>query len=168
MKNIVFIGMMGTWKTSVSILVAKALGMQAVDTDELFESRYMPIAGYFTAYGEAAFRDREAELVREVASMSDTVVSCGGGVVLRRDNMEALRANGVVVLLTASETAIVERVGRGETRPLLTGSVAENVRRISRERQPLYQMYADIVIDNTAMTSASCAAEALRLIKPLL
>ena len=129
-RNIVFIGMMGTFKTATAERVAAALRMPLVDTDAVFEQRFMPIDAYFAAHGETAFREEESRIVAEVAASGNTVISCGGGAVLRRENVDALKTRGVVVLLTASDEAIIARVGKAETRPLLKADVENNVRRI--------------------------------------
>lgn len=163
--NIVFIGMMGTYKTAVSRLVAAQLGRPVYDTDELFESRYGAIQTFFERYGEAAFRDRERDVVMQVAQNASSVISTGGGAVLRPDNMSALKQTGIVVLLTASPEAICARVQGGVGRPLLNGDTTSNIVRILHERKALYASYADYEVDNTSMTPEICAQAVLRALQ---
>lgn len=160
-RNIVFIGMMGTFKTAVSRLVARYTGWPLYDTDEMFEREYGPISEYFDNSGEAAFREAEAGIVRRVARLSPSVISTGGGVVLRADNMNALRESGRIVLLTASPDAIYARVSGGNGRPLLKGDTMSNIVRISAERKAAYERYADYTVDNTFSTPEGCADEVL-------
>lgn len=164
-RNIVFIGMMGTFKTATAERVAAALHMPLVDTDAVFEQRFMPIDAYFAAHGEAAFREEESRIVAEVAASENTVISCGGGAVLRRENVDALKNSGVVVLLTASDEAIIARVGKAETRPLLKADVENNVRRIAAARRDLYAACADITVDNTDLTVDACCARVLAALR---
>lgn len=165
MNNIVFIGMMGTFKSAVAKQVAATLRRPLVDTDAVFERRFMKIDDYFARCGEAKFRIEEKKIVAESARRKNAVISCGGGVVLDEENMRLLSESGTVVLLTASEEAIIERVGRAQTRPLLKGEVAANVRRISAERKELYEKYADLTVDNTVLSADACAQEVLRLLE---
>lgn len=164
-RNIVFIGMMGTFKTATAERVAAALRMPLVDTDAVFEQRFMPIDAYFAAHGETAFREEESRIVAEVAASGNTVISCGGGAVLRRENVDALKTRGVVVLLTASDEAIIARVGKAETRPLLKADVENNVRRISAARRGLYAACADITVDNTDSIVDDCCARVLAALR---
>ncbi len=120
MKNIILIGFMGTGKTCVGQLLAQMLGWQFVDLDAHVEQKTgMTIADYFSRFGEAAFRDREAEAVLVIAENSQQVVATGGGVVLRPENLDRLKSCGVLVCLSASEQEIVARTENDTLRPLL-------------------------------------------------
>ena len=85
------------------------------------------------------------------------VIACGGGIVLREENMTALKANAVVVWLTASPEAIYARVSRNDRRPLLRDGGIEKVRKMMSDREPLYRKYADITADNSFIGIDRCS-----------
>lgn len=147
MKNLVLIGMPGSGKTKMGRLLSARFGLPLVDTDELVVQRAgKTVAELFAEEGEAAFRDRETAAVREAASLCGAVISTGGGVILREENMTALRASGVVFFRDRDPKAIVGEDHSG--RPLLSGDT-ERVYRLYAERLPLYERYADHIIPHT-------------------
>ncbi|MBJ7392321.1 MAG: shikimate kinase, partial [Chthoniobacterales bacterium] len=119
-KNLVLVGFMGSGKSSVGRLAAKALGFQFTDTDQIVVDRAgRQISDIFETDGEAAFRALETEAIESLAHSERYVVSTGGGAVLSEHNRLRLRALGFVVCLTASEDILFERVARNSKRPLL-------------------------------------------------
>ena len=148
MKNIVLIGFMGTGKTSVGRLLAGRLGRSFVDIDRKIElDAGMTISEIFTMHGEDYFRRKEQEVIAKVSRYRNAVIATGGGVVLSAENMNRLRANGIVVSLSASVGTILERTGRRNTRPLLQRPDREEVvAKLLAQRAELYQN-ADLCID---------------------
>lgn len=147
MKNLVLIGMPGSGKTKLSRLLAARLGLTAVDTDQrVAEKAGKTIPEIFAEDGEKAFRDLETAAVREAAALEGAVIATGGGVVLREENMAALRQTGVVFFRDRSPAAIVGEDLTG--RPLIGGD-SERVYRLYRERLPLYQKYAHHTVPHT-------------------
>lgn len=156
--NIALIGMMGTMKTSVGKALAAATGMAFADSDEEFvREEGTTIAATFAERGEDYFRVRETDIVKRLASRVDTVISCGGGVPLKRENVEALRATATVVLLTASPERIFERTSCDDTRPLLCGGGLERIKSLCAERQPFYESAADFTVDTTDLLPGEAA-----------
>lgn len=141
MKNIVLIGFMGTGKTSTGRLLASRLGRTFIDIDKKVEEQVgMTITEIFARYGEEFFRRTEHNLIAEAAAAENAVIATGGGVVLSQDNMSLLRANGVIISLSASIGTIIERTGRRDTRPLLNRPDREQViEKLLTERAGLYQ-----------------------------
>jgi shikimate kinase len=150
--------MMGTGKSTVAGLLAHMLGLGAVDTDQLVEGRAgRTVAEIFEEEGEAGFRVEEASAIREVGEMTGPlVVSVGGGAVLAPSNRDAMRALGTVVWLRARPSTLAARLRAGRDRPLLSPSpgypggattMHEVLARLGRERRPLYEEVADIVVD---------------------
>ncbi|MBI4395845.1 MAG: shikimate kinase [Elusimicrobia bacterium] len=119
--NIVLIGFMGTGKSSVGRLLSKRLGRPFFDTDEMIEKETgLAIADIFAKAGEPAFRDMETKTIKLVSLLDNAVISTGGGVPLREENMRELERNGVVFCLNAKPENILERLKEEiETRPLL-------------------------------------------------
>jgi shikimate kinase len=146
--NIILIGFMGTGKSVVGKLLSSMLSMELLEMDEMIAYRErMSIPEIFKTYGEEHFRDLETELLAEIQSCSKLVVSCGGGAVLRESNVEKMKKNGKVVLLTASPETILERVKNNEARPILKGNKnAAFIRELMETRQERYEAAADIII----------------------
>jgi 3-dehydroquinate synthase len=141
-RNIVITGFMGTGKTTIGRLVAARLGRPFYDMDDQIEARFgKPIPRVFAEDGEDAFRAAESELCRRFGEESGIVLSTGGGALLNPTNRSALAANGVLICLTASVDAILERVDHANNRPLLSGDREERRRRVRRlldERRAAY------------------------------
>ncbi|MCX8188951.1 MAG: shikimate kinase [Nitrososphaeria archaeon] len=152
MKNIVFIGFMATGKTSVAKKVAEILRKKYVSTDKMIiEKSGKSIPKIFEENGESFFRKIEKEVVREVSNMCDTVIDCGGGVVLDKDNVKVLKENGIIFLLQATPETIFQRSLKEKgIRPLLgTNYSIKNIEELLSKRTPYYLEAADYVIDTT-------------------
>ena len=136
-ENIVLIGMPGVGKTSTGEALAKLLNYPWIDTDFLIKQRaHCEAATYLQTHGEAAFRHLEHEVIQEISSMSGSVISCGGGVVVTPSNYQLLRQNSKLVYLTRplEDLAIVGR-------PL---SERMGVQNLAAVRIPLYEAWADV------------------------
>ena len=142
-ENIVLIGMPSAGKTTVGQLLARRTGKKFTDTDTLAEQRIgMTIADYFRTSGEDAFRAREQETVAEVSAVGGQIIATGGGAILRRENLTALRRNGLLVFLDRP----IEQLTATADRPL--ASDREALRRRYEERYALYRAAADVYIKN--------------------
>ncbi|MHB1125387.1 MAG: shikimate kinase [Bacillota bacterium] len=150
--NIVLTGFMGTGKTSVGKRLAVAMGKNFIDTDnEIERVTGITIPEMFSRCGEVRFRSEETLVVLRVAAMENCVISTGGGVVLRRENMQALRERGRIVCLTASPEVIQERVLKKSNRPLLSKDQSqERIKEMLAIREPYYRD-ADLVVDTTSL-----------------
>ena len=138
--NLVLLGFMGTGKSAVGRRVAALAGAPFLDMDAELERRAgKPVSRIFSEDGEPAFRDQEARLAEEWGRKSGAVISCGGGVVLRAENLRALGANGLLVCLAARPEVILARTARSKKRPLLAGEDPEQkIRDLLAARAPLY------------------------------
>ena len=139
-KNLVLLGFMGTGKTALGHRVATLAGSRFLEMDAELEHRAgRPISRIFAEEGEAAFRDMESRLAAEWGQCEGVVIACGGGVVLREENLRALGENGVLVCLTARPEIILERTSRSRKRPLLdVADPAQKIRDLLAARAPLY------------------------------
>lgn len=148
MRQIYLIGFMGVGKSAVGRQLAKDMHLPLTDTDRAMVERYgCPIAAMFERWGEEGFRQRETEMLQKISGGAPAVISCGGGVALRRENVDCMKAGGTVVWLTATPETILTRVGRDDKRPLLRGK--KNTRDISlllEQRIPYYQAAADMTV----------------------
>jgi len=150
---IILTGFMGTGKSVVGRLVADALGLEWVDTDELVErGAGVAISVIFEREGEERFRELESEALRDALSTSGRVVSTGGGVLLREENRAMMQAAGPIICLTANPDAILERTGSDQSRPLLRcDDPQEAIRNLMSEREQLYAQ-ADYHLDTSSLT----------------
>lgn len=148
MENIFLIGFMGSGKSTIAHALQRELGMQLVEMDaRIVKEQGMSINDIFEQYGEAHFRDIESELILTIGAEGNTIVSCGGGVVVRPQNTEYMRKSGKVIYLKATPETIYERVKHSTDRPILNGNM--NVAYISElmeKRRPLYEGAADITV----------------------
>ena len=153
-RNIVLIGLMGAGKSSVGKRLAARLGRPFVDTDAVVEADAgMPVSDIFAAGGERAFREQEAEAIRHVAALRGQVIAVGGGAVLDPANVTQLRATGDLVWLDADPAELAQRVGGGESRPLLHGhDPAQRLAALRDDRAGAYESAASIVIDTGGMS----------------
>ena len=143
--NIVLIGMMGCGKTTCGRLLAQRLGWELVDTDALIEEREgRSISRIFEERGEEYFRDRELEVSRELARREGLVISCGGGLPLRRDCVDPLKQSGLVVFLNRDPGEIYDTVSM-DGRPLAQAGREAFLDRF-RQREPVYRAWADVEI----------------------
>jgi shikimate kinase len=160
--NVVLVGFMGTGKSSVGKLVATRMRFQFVDNDSIIVERAgMEITEIFEKHGEATFRDYETRALESIAHLNRCVVSTGGGAVLREENRALLQRIGLVVLLTAREEVIYDRVARNTKRPLLsTEDPRERISTILAQRREAYASVAQVTVDTSDLTREQ-AAEAV-------
>ena len=147
-KNIMLIGFMGAGKSTVSRELAKLTGKKEIDMDSyIVEKEGCSINEIFEKYGEPYFRDVETKHLIEIQSNSDLIVSCGGGAVLKDENVEHMKANGVIVLLTATPETIYNRVKNSKERPILNGNMnIEFITELMNKRKDRYMEVADIIV----------------------
>ena len=164
--NLVLIGYRGTGKSTVARLLSQRLGRDVVSLDqEIVRDTGRSIPEIVAEHGWPHFRDVEAAVTRRVAARDGLIVDAGGGVILRRENVDALRHHGMLFWLRASVPVIVARIQAGTERPALTAgkSFTEEVEEVLRERTPLYEAAAHHQVDTDTRTPADVAAEVARL-----
>lgn len=138
MKNFVLLGLPGCGKTTLGRAVAKKLGMGFLDLDALIESRAgKSIPDIFAQQGEAAFRDMETDAVRIAASQHGMVISTGGGVVERKENIPLLRQNGILIFVDRPARQIAGQM-KTANRPVMQGD-SNKLFELEKRRRPLYQ-----------------------------
>ncbi len=154
--SIVLVGLPGSGKSTVGRHLARRLGLAFVDSDHVIEQRLgCSIRAYFEREGEAAFRDLEQETLADLAQRSATVLSTGGGSVLREANRQALRRHAWVVYLKSSPEEIYRRLRHDTTRPLLQGGdPLQKIKDLYAARDPLYREVAHHVLETGRPTVA--------------
>lgn len=161
MKHIFLTGFMGTGKTTISGSLKELLHMDVIDMDQAIEDmEQMPIREIFAQKGETYFRQCETGFLRKLKEQEGAIISCGGGVPLRNENVEAMKACGLVVLLTASPETIYERVKDSHNRPLLEqNKTPEYIRELLHKRDPYYKRAADLEVTTDGKSAGQIAEE---------
>ena len=168
MNHFYLIGYMGAGKSSVAREMSSMLNLNVFEMDDILEARFgKSIAEIFSTEGAEVFRNAETELLKEItfdptigSRMTDVyqeamgiekanpfIVSCGGGVPLRAENVEIMKDNGVVIWLSAEAETIAERLSGANDRPLLPGDKdVDSIREMLQLRTPYYQSAADFTV----------------------
>ncbi len=148
-SHIVLVGMMGAGKSSVGRTLARRLGRELFDSDEMIEQRTgRTVREIWLEDGEPAFRALEAEVLADaISAPTPSIVAAAGGVVLSEANRDVLKADGAhVVWLLADVDLLLDRVRNGMHRPLLDDDPEGTLRRMYDERADLYQEVADAIV----------------------
>jgi 3-dehydroquinate synthase len=165
-QNLILYGPPGSGKTAVGVRLAKQLGREFVDTDALIAERTgKAIAEIFQHHGEAAFRDWEAKLARELAARSGLIIAPGGGMLLDMENRRLLQASGRVIFLHCDLKDLQRRISRSpDSRPLLPVGGREGLRQLLTEREAAYRSFPERV-DTTSRDPGQVVEEIARLIR---
>lgn len=140
-KNIVFIGMPSCGKSTLAKLLAQHFQIEWIDSDiEVEKISHTSIAQIFKEKGEAYFRNLENETILRLATMQNTIIATGGGVILNDSNMKALKENGFVVFIDRDVSLLSSS---DPSRPL-----SKDLEELYTYRYPLYKKYADAIVEN--------------------
>jgi shikimate kinase len=162
--NIVLIGFMGAGKSTISDYMSTMFAMKVVEMDQIIAEREgMSISDIFEVHGEEYFRDAETNLLIEMQSKSNVIISCGGGVPMRERNVVEMKKNGRVVLLTASPETILDRVKDSHDRPVIENNKnVEFIAQLMEKRRERYEAAADIVIKTDHKSALDICEEIIR------
>lgn len=145
-KNITLIGMPASGKSSVGVVLAKRLGMKFIDGDLLIQEAYgRRLKDIIAEYGQEGFREIEDRINAEI-DIENAVISPGGSVIYGKKAMEHLKEISTVVYLELSYSAVRSRLGDLKERGVSL-KANQTLRDLYDERVPLYQMYADITVN---------------------
>lgn len=157
MGHIWLVGMMGSGKTTVGVLVAQILGLPFIDTDTVvMESTGCTISELFSR-AEGVFRDAESDVIAASADVARSVIATGGGAILSEENVSTMSGSGTIVLLNVDAGTIAERIDLTADRPLL-GSPGD-VARILADRLSIYENVADHVVSTVGRSPREVAEE---------
>ena len=165
--NIFLIGFMGCGKSTVALKLNQMYRMHVIEMDQEISNRQrMSIPDIFEQYGEEYFRNLESALLKEITIDSEQVVSCGGGVVLREQNVAEMKKNGRIVLLTAKPENILKRVTGNDDRPILKGrKTVKNIAELLEARREKYESAADIIVNTDDKSITEISEEIIRKIR---
>jgi shikimate kinase len=154
-NSIALIGFMATGKTAIGQALADHLGKdyRFIETDQIIiEDAGKPIPRIFSEDGEIRFREYEIEACKKASKLNKVVISCGGGIVLNKINIDYLKQNCHIVLLTATVDEIYRRAIKDgqETRPVIDKEDPKReIEIVLNFRKPFYEASAEIIIETT-------------------
>ena len=157
--------MMGSGKSTVGKTLSQQLGKPFIDLDlEIEQSTGKTISEIFENDGAEHFRNIESNQLQQ---HSDSIVACGGGIILKEENRVIIKENGKAILLTASIPELSNRLSASANRPLLTDdNMEETLTKLWLERQLLYLSTADYTIETDGKTPEKITEEILNQLNP--
>ena len=163
--NLFFIGFMGVGKSTIARMVAKEINARLIEMDETIEAEEgSSINEIFAAKGEEYFRDLETALIERISEQEGMVVSCGGGAVLRPQNLELMKKSGKIIYLSATPETIFRRVRYSNNRPLLRDNMnVEYITQLMERRIGIYEQAADVIIVTDDKNKPEILAEVLEI-----
>lgn len=151
-NKIALIGMMGSGKSTISKALQVKLNKKLIDLDNLFEEKNnSTISDFFKNFGEAEFRKKETELLKGISLQNDFILSCGGGIILSKENREILFNQDIyTIYLSANPDTIFNRIKSDTTRPLLqVNNPKKEIEKILNQRIKFYKLAnLEIITDN--------------------
>lgn len=173
MRNVFLVGYMGVGKTTIGKLLSVELGMEFIDLDKYIEKRYRTsIKELFNKKGEDGFRKIEREMLREVATFQNVLISTGGGAPCFYDNMDLMNKTGITVYIKSSVDQLVSRLlASKNVRPLIKNKSPEELKEFVKQHLALRQAYyskAMIHYENEHIVSLAQVNESVDAIKEML
>lgn len=163
-KNIVLTGFMGCGKSAVGRELAQMCGGELIDCDSyIAEKAGKSIPEIFAESGEEGFRELESRCIRELSGKNGAVISLGGGAVLRKENIDAMRESGIVFRLKACPEKILRNTASDTSRPLIKGKTPAQVREMMEAREPYYQN-CDFTVDVSNTCPSASAKKIMDII----
>ena len=153
MNNIYLIGMPGCGKTTLGTKVAAKLGWEFADLDRVIVEREGSTIAEIFEEGEKVFRKAETEALKEISSKDNLLVSTGGGIVTKEENIEILKSTGKVIFIDATVEFIRDKSSL-EGRPLLKDK--DKICELYNSRIMLYRKAADFTVANDGILSDVC------------
>ena len=149
MKNIVLIGIMGCGKTTISKMLGEKLNRPVLDIDEYIVEKFHQTIPEMFAISETYFRDNETSGCKDAAKLDGYIISTGGGVILKPENIDYLKKNGIIVYLDRPIDHILTDV-QVASRPLLKDG-AQKLYDLDKQRHQLYLDACDkhVINDDT-------------------
>lgn len=163
-KHIYLIGFMGVGKSTIAAELKKRLAMDCMDMDQMIvENQGMPVSEIFKVFGEEYFRSLESDMLIELQKRENSIISCGGGTVMKDENAARMKQHGRIVLLTAKPETIYERVKDSRERPILNGNMnVEYISSLMEKRRERYEEVADMKVETDGKSVSEICDEIMK------
>lgn len=152
---------MGSGKSTVGKLLAKKLQLTHMDTDYVIEDKYGSIPDIFQTYGEGTFRQYESETLKNT-SISNCIISTGGGIVEKEENISFMKSNGIIIYLETAFAEVEKRLAEDKNRPLWNRD-KQKKKQLYYKRMELYKQCSDVIITTDNKTIHETAIEVEKL-----
>lgn len=147
--NIALIGFMGSGKSTVGRMLAGKLDKTFIDIDHIIElAEENSINGIFSLHGEEYFRNIESKVIKKVFKNNNCVYACGGGVVIKKENMAVIKKNSLVIYLKITPDCAFKRLEKDKSRPLIKDGGKDIINSLIEEREREYIRYSDHMVDS--------------------
>lgn len=166
MNNVILIGFMGSGKSSVGKVLADKLERKFIDMDDEIElGEEKTINKIFTEYGEDCFREIETNYLEKLLTKRNKVISTGGGIILKEENISILKRIGTVIFLHTTLESLLKNLEGDKQRPLLQGDDVEQViKKLLNKREPIYFNAASMIIQTSKKSIEDIADEIIKLL----
>ena len=161
--NILLIGMPGCGKSSIGKALSKSMDLKYIDMDDYIEKKTGKAISELFENGEDYFRNIETECAKELSNRENMLISGGGGIILRKENMDYLKKTSTVIFINRSVKNLLKSKNLGANRPLLKDN-ENHIYNLYNDRIGLYNKYADIEVDNNGYFK-NCVEEIMRKIR---
>lgn len=146
-NKIAIIGFMGVGKTSVAKNLANVLNYEFIDTDSIIEkNEKQSITNIFKTKGEDYFRAKEKQILKKLLNKDKSILSCGGGIIIDKENISLLKQNFLVIWLFSNIEISIKRI-TDNSRPLINNNSLDKIKKLYEKRLPLYAQTCDIAIN---------------------
>ena len=166
--NIILVGPMGAGKTSMGNALAKEIGWDFYDSDQIIEKRAgVDLLWIYDLEGEVGFRAREKSVISELVQKRNIVLATGGSTVAISENRAAITTNGLVIYLSTSLNDQLVRTGYSKKRPLSPELEKRRsiLTKLHEEYVPIYEGLADIIYNTDHKSTRAAVADLVGLIK---
>ena len=167
MRNLYLIGFMGSGKSTVARTFSDKYDMKLIEMDEeIVRQENRAISEIFSTDGELYFREQETKLLRQIKHGEKQIVSCGGGSVLKSENVSLMKESGVVVWLLAKPETVLERIKDSQDRPLLNGKMnVKSISELMEKRRATYEAAADLLVETDGKSALDICSEIMGKLK---
>ena len=156
---------MGSGKTTIGKILSSRLKYQFFDTDEEIKKKIgMSISSIFDKQGESGFRIIESQILEELSIKPKSIISTGGGIVLKKENRIIMK-NGTCIYLKIDFDEQLKRLANSDDRPLVSKNSDGSIEKINEAREPFFLDLADIVIDTSNLNENEVTQEILSSLK---
>ena len=162
-KNLVFLGMMGSGKSSIGAMVSKKLNIPFIDIDNLIEEHAgMTVSEIFEANGEDYFRNLEEKITIKSLKLKKVVVSLGGGGFVNDKIRKDILTNHFSFWLNSNETILLKRIKGNKIRPLAFKSTDQEIKQLIKKRSTIYAK-AQFKINCNKLTKTKIVNKVLKI-----